>query len=113
MPFDGNCFITTKAFQEIQTHLDQHGNDYKYFVIPMARLLNNTELLTNMDERPNTPEEPQIMFRYDAEEVYNLNMRYGRRSKVCYFDFRPLAEKSVFDYWRGKDEGKECGEKPN
>ncbi|RUS14529.1 alginate lyase-domain-containing protein [Endogone sp. FLAS-F59071] len=82
MPFDGNCFITTKAFQEIQTHLDQHGNDYKYFVVPMARLLNNTELLTNMDERPNTPEEPQVMFRYDAEEVYNLNMRYGRRSKL-------------------------------
>ncbi|RUS27229.1 alginate lyase-domain-containing protein [Jimgerdemannia flammicorona] len=82
MPFDGNCFITAKAFQDIQIHLEQYGNEYKYFVVPMARLLNNTELLANPDERPKTPEEPQVMFRYDAEEVYNLNMRYGRRSKL-------------------------------
>ncbi|CAI2164643.1 4869_t:CDS:2 [Funneliformis geosporum] len=81
-PFDGNCYLTTKAFLEIMSQIEQWGKDYKYFVVPMARLLNNTQLLIGPDIRPQTPEEPQIIFRHDAEEKYNENMRYGRRSKL-------------------------------
>ncbi|CAG8587221.1 19031_t:CDS:2 [Racocetra fulgida] len=76
-PFDGNCFLTNNAFTEITSQLEKWGNDYKYFVVPMARLLNNSELLSGTDQKPPTPEEPQIIFRYDAEERYNENMRYG------------------------------------
>ncbi|CAG8517398.1 4576_t:CDS:2 [Racocetra persica] len=76
-PFDGNCFLTNNAFTEITSQLEIWGNDYKYFVVPMARLLNNSELLSGSDQKPSTPEEPQIIFRYDAEERYNENMRYG------------------------------------
>lgn len=82
MPFDGNCFLSQNAFDEIKTQLDRFGDDTKYFIVPMTRLLNNSDLLNNMDERPRSREEPQIIFRFDAEEEYNLNMRYGRRSKV-------------------------------
>ncbi|KAG0188768.1 hypothetical protein DFQ28_004376 [Apophysomyces sp. BC1034] len=81
MPFDGNCYLSNNGFQEIKKQLDQYGHNTKYFVIPMTRLLNNTELL-NVDERPTTPEEPQIVLRFDATEEYNINMRYGRRSKL-------------------------------
>ncbi|RIA97354.1 hypothetical protein C1645_707204 [Glomus cerebriforme] len=81
-PFDGNCFLTTNAFLEIMTQIERWGKDYKYFVVPMARLLNNTQLLVGPDIRPQTPEEPQIIFRHDSEEKYNENMRYGRRSKL-------------------------------
>lgn len=83
MPFDGNCYLSHNGFEEIRSQLDKFGKDTKYFVVPMTRLLNNSVLLNNLDERPKTPEEPQIIFRYDATEEYNLNMRYGRRSKVC------------------------------
>ncbi|KAI9480451.1 MAG: hypothetical protein EXX96DRAFT_600322 [Benjaminiella poitrasii] len=82
MPFDGNCYLSKNAFKEIKLQLDKYGNDLKYFVVPMTRLLNNSVLLNDLDERPKTPEEPQIIFRYDATEEYNLNMRYGRRSKL-------------------------------
>jgi hypothetical protein len=82
MPFDGNCFLSLNGFQEIRSQLERHGHNTKYFVVPMTRLLNNSILLDGMDEKPKTPEEPQLIFRYDSEEEYNPNMRYGRRSKV-------------------------------
>jgi len=71
------------AFKDIEYQLRVWGEQYKYFVVPMARLLNNTELLVAPDVRPLTPEEPQVIFRNDAELTYNPDMRYGRRSKVC------------------------------
>ncbi|KAI9316056.1 alginate lyase-domain-containing protein [Dichotomocladium elegans] len=82
MPFDGNCYLSQNAFNEIKAQLDRYGLDTKYFVVPMIRLLNNSVLLNNMDQRPKAHEEPQIIFRYDTTEEYNLNMRYGRRSKL-------------------------------
>ncbi|KAG0740927.1 hypothetical protein G6F62_009295 [Rhizopus arrhizus] len=82
MPFDGNCYLSNNGFKEITSQLEKYGKDTKYFVVPMTRLLNNSVLLNNLDERPKTPEEPQIIFRHDATEEYNLNMRYGRRSKL-------------------------------
>ncbi|KAI7856690.1 hypothetical protein BDC45DRAFT_437307 [Circinella umbellata] len=82
MPFDGNCYLSHNAFNEIKSQLDRHGAETKYFIVPMTRLLNNSVLLNNQDERPKIHEEPQIIFRYDSTEEYNLNMRYGRRSKL-------------------------------
>ncbi|CAG8670222.1 106_t:CDS:2, partial [Dentiscutata erythropus] len=82
LPFDGNCFLTPNAFAEIRARLNLFGDQYKYFIVPMARLLNNSQLLEELDVRPTTPEEPQIIFRYDSAKVYNEQMRYGRRSKL-------------------------------
>lgn len=73
--------------------MEKHGKDTKYFIVPMTRLLNNSILLNNLDQRPKAPEEPQIIFRYDAKEEYNLNMRYGRRSKVKRKEKRGQLEK--------------------
>ncbi|KAL0080645.1 alginate lyase-domain-containing protein [Phycomyces blakesleeanus] len=82
MPFDGNCFLSKSGFEEISSQLERYGEEIKYFVVPMARLLNNTVLLETEEEKPKAPEEPQIIFRFDATEEYNMNMRYGRRSKL-------------------------------
>ena len=80
----------------------------RYLIIPMARLLDNDNVLANNsialvpkhshdDERtakddaelhhrpeaaPDTPEEPQVGFRYDSTESFQEAMRYGRRSKL-------------------------------
>ncbi|CAG8601133.1 14324_t:CDS:2 [Cetraspora pellucida] len=82
LPFDGNCFLTPNAFADIRSHLDLFGDQYKYFIVPMARLLNNSQLLEESDVRPTTPEEPQIIFKHDSDKLYNEKMRYGRRSKL-------------------------------
>lgn len=85
--------------------LGEGENTKTYVVIPMARLLDNAAILpVNKDLRddlasrtssqqallldgmasmsPEAPEEPQIGFRFDATESYQLGMRYGRRSKL-------------------------------
>lgn len=80
----------------------------RYVIIPMARLLDNNEIRKNnsvalvpldaVEEgtsasieseihhrpaaAPDTPEEPQIGFRYDSTESFQEAMRYGRRSKL-------------------------------
>ena len=81
--FDGNSFLTKNAMEEIKHSIRKHGEVLQYFVVPMARLVDNSQLLKGVDTRPNSKEEPQIIFRNDAEDVYNPDMRYGRRSKVC------------------------------
>jgi len=68
---------------EIKQAIQSHGDAVKYLVVPMARLVDNSQLLKGVDTRPNSKEEPQIIFRDDADDLYNPDMRYGRRSKVC------------------------------
>ncbi|KAK9702355.1 hypothetical protein K7432_011286, partial [Basidiobolus ranarum] len=82
LPFDGNCFFTETSFNEITHRLKQLGDNHKYFIVPMARVLNNTELLENPRVKPVASQEPQIIFRYDSTETFNMQMRYGRRPKL-------------------------------
>ncbi|KAK3825115.1 MAG: hypothetical protein J3Q66DRAFT_277194 [Benniella sp.] len=81
-PFDGNSFLTKNAMSEIKQAIQTHGDAVKYLVVPMARLVDNSQLLKGVDTRPNSKEEPQIIFRDDADDLYNPDMRYGRRSKL-------------------------------
>ena len=83
LPWDGNCFLTKKAWQEIVA--DIKATPYlKYFVVPMARVIDNQELLSDTFT-PNPVEEPQIIFRTDALEEFNEEFCYGRRPKVELF----------------------------
>ncbi|KAK9768838.1 hypothetical protein K7432_000173 [Basidiobolus ranarum] len=82
LPFDGNCFFTETSFNKITQQLETYGDDYKYFIVPMTRVLNNTELLDFPEVEPVASQEPQIIFRYDATETFNMQMRYGRRPKL-------------------------------
>lgn len=111
LPLDGNSFLTPAAMDSIVTTLSISGEGptaSRYLIIPMARLLDNDDVLTNNsialvpkhphdgertakddaelhhrpDAAPDTPEEPQVGFRYDSTESFQEAMRYGRRSKL-------------------------------
>lgn len=80
LPWDGNCFLTVAAWAEIVADI-RAARDNRYFVTPMARLTDNAALL-EPEFRPTAEEEPQIVFRFDAEERFDPAHPYGRRPKV-------------------------------
>jgi glycosyltransferase involved in cell wall biosynthesis len=83
LPFDGNCFISLTAWQEIRgSVLRQH--DTPYHIVPMARITDNGQLLEE-GFKPEAIEEPQMLFRHDAKETFNEDFCYGRRPKVEMF----------------------------
>ncbi|TQE98429.1 MAG: alginate lyase family protein [Spiribacter salinus] len=83
LPWDGNCFLTSKAWSEILASVE--GSPWlPYFLVPMARILDNSDLLRD-DFRPYANEEPQILFRRDAREEFDEAHPYGRRPKVELF----------------------------
>ncbi|KNC76105.1 hypothetical protein SARC_11386 [Sphaeroforma arctica JP610] len=81
LPWDGNCFLTSSAWKNITTSVRSHS-DSKYFWVPMERLLESNDVLFDPAFKPRLEDEPQLIFRYDAKEKFNGDMRYGRRSKV-------------------------------
>ncbi|GAB4530116.1 MAG: hypothetical protein Tsb0014_12550 [Pleurocapsa sp.] len=96
LPWDGNCFLTEKAWQQIVDGI-QRNPETQYFIVPMARILNNQDLL-NPDFEPDAAEEPQIIFRNDAPGEFNGNMRYGRLPKIEML-WR-LQVPGVWDKWK-------------
>ena len=80
MPWDGNCYLTASAFQQIQAAIETNPH-LPYVVVPMARIVDNALLL---DETFNPPaeEEPQIIFRSDTTQLFDEEYGYGRRPKV-------------------------------
>jgi hypothetical protein len=81
LPWDGNCFVTETAWAEIRGAI--LAQPYlKYFIVPMARTVANVDLLTP-EYRPQTFDEPQILFRRDASEEFDPTYVYGRRPKVA------------------------------
>lgn len=80
LPWDGNCFITPQAWEDI-TRAVQQQPETAYFITPMARVTSN-DCLLEQGYRPAAMEEPQIIFRHDAQERFNPAYVYGRRPKV-------------------------------
>lgn len=85
LPWDGNCFLTTAAWRAIRATIAQvdtaDGDGCQYAIVPMARLASNDQLL-DPHFIPAPVEEPQIAFRYDAQEIFDPERRYGRMPKV-------------------------------
>jgi Alginate lyase len=80
LPWDGNCFLTESAWREIAQAVTTEPY-FRYFIVPMARVLSNAELLRPAFA-PNAEEEPQVLFRSDAPVEFDESYPYGRRSKV-------------------------------
>ena len=83
LPFDGNCFFSAKAWSEVSTAL-QEKPWLGHFVVPMARLHNNEDLL-DPNFRPEAEEEPQLIFRADTKSRFNTDFPYGRFPKIEMF----------------------------
>lgn len=83
LPFDGNCFFTKEAWQQLY---DGFSNRpwLKYYVVPMARIDDNLRLL-DASFSPEADEEPQLAFRCDAQSRFNEAFPYGRFPKIEMF----------------------------
>lgn len=97
MPWDGNCFITDRAWADIRKSVVERPY-LKYFVVPMQRMLSNIPLI-NEDFIPDPIEEPQLIFRSDAAESFDEDLPYGRRPKVELI--RRLRMPGKWDAWKG------------
>src|SRR5690606_32432195 len=58
LPWDGNCFLTRAAWDEIVATVTRKPY-LKYFAVPMARVLDNAVLLAP-DPEVEATEEPQL-----------------------------------------------------
>lgn len=94
-PWDGNCFLTRDAWKEIQAAIIK-SPWLKYFIVPMARITNNGMLLQE-GFSPEANEEPQIIFRKDAGELFNEQFPYGKFPKVELL--KKLGVPGVWDKW--------------
>lgn len=100
LPWDGNCFVTTAAWEEIRSQVIERPM-MKHFIVPMARITDNADLL-RADFRPEPQEEPQIIFRCDTEENFDERHPYGRRPKVELFWRLGVTggwDRWQFDFW--------------
>lgn len=96
LPWDGNCFVTAAAWEEIRAAVAA-ARDRRYLIVPMARITENARLLES-GFRPEASEEPQVIFRADAEVAFDERQVYGRRPKVellC-----RLGVEGPWDKWR-------------
>lgn len=80
LPWDGNCFLSGPAWDQILESIRLNGS-IPYHIVPMARVTNNSDVL-NPAFRPVADEEPQIIFRQDTGEEFDADYYYGRRPKV-------------------------------
>lgn len=83
LPFDGNCFFTADAWARLVADITARPW-LKYFAVPMARVLDNQQLL-QPGFAPVPREEPQLVFRRDSTAIFNEAFPYGRRPKVELF----------------------------
>lgn len=82
LPWDQNCFLTPNAWKQLSETLKSNGSTSKYFITYMDRIHGSNDILLNDSYLPNAWEEPQIVFRSDAQERFNETLRYGRGDKV-------------------------------
>jgi hypothetical protein len=99
MPWDGNCFLTHEGFQEIHNTIAASPH-IPYFLINLLRVHDNFKVFgrpTNHSSNSAKLEEPQLIFRQDAQTEFNTAYPYGRRPKVELL-WR-LAVPGPWDYW--------------
>lgn len=80
LPWDGNCFLTEVAWKGIRDGIGQR-QFLPYFVVPMVRVTDNA-LVLREGYKPGRHEEPQIIFRRDAREMFDERYPYGHRPKI-------------------------------
>ena len=59
-PWDGNCFLTPAAWEEISAAVRANTKS-KYFYVPMARLLESNEVLFDPDFKPKAEDEVRVL----------------------------------------------------
>jgi len=80
LPWDSGCIISENGWNLITKGIEDHP-DSKYHIVPMHRLAEDSEF-SDDETKPTASEEPQIIFRNDADEIFDEARPYGRRPKV-------------------------------
>jgi hypothetical protein len=81
LPWDGNCFATLEAWEQILKVVAEQ--DPLYLVVPMIRQDNNRALdHARPPETDQLSEEPQLGFHALSSARFDTNFYYGRRDKV-------------------------------
>ncbi len=80
LPWDGNCFLTRAAWESLRDSIAKRPY-LPYFVVPMVRVTDNAHVLRE-DYEPETRQEPQLIFRRDAGEMFDERYPYGQRPKI-------------------------------
>jgi hypothetical protein len=70
--FDGSCFFTARAWQEV-AQACLMGGDIKYIIVPMMCIVQGGR---------GFPCEPQIIFRNDSKDEFDEAFGYGQASKL-------------------------------
>lgn len=80
MPWDGGCFLTADAFSALARIADDNP-EARYLVVPLHRLDDNSELF-DPAFAPTAQHEPQVVFRRDARDRFDVNLPYGESPKA-------------------------------
>lgn len=80
MPWDGNCFLSRRAYEEIREVVATHP-EVPYLLVRMVRLDENLQAFQS-DLASRAGGEPQMIFRRDAAITFDPAFPYGRRPKV-------------------------------
>ncbi|WP_269900181.1 alginate lyase family protein [Paenalcaligenes faecalis] len=94
-PWDGNCYISDNAWKSIERGLSARA-DLPCHIVPMERLASN-DLILDSKYTPNPLEEPQIIFRHDANIKFNEKLMYGLQPKVELL--KRLGVPGIWDNW--------------
>jgi glycosyltransferase involved in cell wall biosynthesis len=94
LPWDGNCFVTNEAWEEI-TSLVKNAKNEKYLIVPMHRVADNKDILSEFVVEPI--DEPQIAFHADSLEEFDNDYCYGFKPKVELL--RRLGYPGAWDNW--------------
>ncbi|WP_150132302.1 alginate lyase family protein [Prosthecochloris sp. GSB1] len=95
-PWDGNCFITDGAWENITQRIDRCSH-LKYHIVPMERVQDNDALLVK-NFKANPFEEPQVIFRRDAELRFDESLMYGLKPKIDLL--KRLGVPGIWDKWK-------------
>ncbi|WP_432697896.1 alginate lyase family protein [Marinobacterium sp. YM272] len=95
LPWDGNCFLNDQAWLSLTASLAARS-DIQYHIVPMDRIVSNQAVIEE-GYSPNPSEEPQIVFRSDAELNFDERLMYGLKPKVDLL--KRLGVPGVWDNW--------------
>lgn len=96
LPWDGACFITGQAWEQLRLLAATHP-EALHLVVPLARVRDSASLLRS-DFIPRSVTEPQLCFRNDSHARFDESLRYGNLNKAALL--RNLGVPGPWHVWR-------------
>ena len=83
LPWDGNCFLTSKAWKEIKQSIATYGPLSNYLSVPTQPfLILNNDLLNDKFSLPSASGEPQLIFHKSAQGKFDERLQFGNHDKA-------------------------------